>query len=246
MRFAGTIFVLNLLLLPPMMGFKKQDAAHALHIVVQPICGNRPFSFDSSFVNAMGETFQVSKCLFYLSNFSVTYTDGKKEKIPASYFLIDLSDSRSCKIQLPVQNKKIQSIHFLLGIDSATNVRGIQKGVLDPARGMFWTWNTGYVMAKMEGTSTASNMPGKKFSYHIGGYAGDQNVVKSIELFLTGVKERKKEQPIVLLADVLHWFNGPSNLSIAQQPNCHSPGELAQRIAENYQSMFSIQTTPNP
>lgn len=242
MRFAGTIFVLNLLLLPPVMGFKKQDAAHALHIVVQPICGKRPFSFDSSFVNAMGETFQVSKCLFYLSNFSVTYTDGKKEKIPASYFLIDLSDSMSCKIQLPVQNKKIQSIHFLLGIDSATNVRGIQKGVLDPVRGMFWTWNTGYVMAKMEGISPASTMPGKKFSYHVGGYAGNQNVIKSIDLSIPASPENK----IVLLVDLLRWFNGPSPISIARQPNCHSPGELAQKIAGNYQTMFSIQTTPIP
>lgn len=242
MRFAGTIFVLNLLLLPPVMGFKKQDAAHALHIVVQPICGKRPFSFDSSFVNAMGETFQVSKCLFYLSNFSVTYTDGKKEKIPASYFLIDLSDSMSCKIQLPVQNKKIQSIHFLLGIDSATNVRGIQKGVLDPARGMFWTWNSGYVMAKMEGISPASTMPGKKFSYHVGGYAGNQNVIKSIDLSIPASPENK----IVLLVDLLRWFNGPSPISIARQPNCHSPGELAQKIAGNYQTMFSIQTTPIP
>lgn len=242
MRFAGTIFVLNLLLLPPVMGFKKQDAAHALHIVVQPICGKRPFFFDSSFVNAMGETFQVSKCLFYLSNFSVTYTDGKKEKIPASYFLIDLSDSMSCKIQLPVQNKKIQSIHFLLGIDSATNVRGIQKGVLDPVRGMFWTWNTGYVMAKMEGISPASTMPGKKFSYHVGGYAGNQNVIKSIDLSIPASPENK----IVLLVDLLRWFNGPSPISIARQPNCHSPGELAQKIAGNYQSMFSIQTTPIP
>lgn len=242
MRFAGTIFVLNLLLLPPVMGFKKQDAAHALHIVVQPICGKRPFSFDSSFVNSMGETFQVSKCLFYLSNFSVTYTDGKKEKIPASYFLIDLSDSMSCQIQLPTENKKIQSIHFLLGIDSATNVRGIQKGVLDPVRGMFWTWNTGYVMAKMEGISPASTMPGKKFSYHVGGYAGNQNVIKSIDLSIPASPENK----IVLLVDLLRWFNGPSPISIARQPNCHSPGELAQKIAGNYQTMFSIQTTPIP
>jgi hypothetical protein len=224
------------------MSFRKKNVAATLQIVVQPICGNKAFSFDSSYVNAAGESFQITKCLFYLSNFSVTYSDGKKKKIPASYFLIDLSDKGSCHLQLPIDNKKIQSIHFLLGIDSATNVRGIQKGVLDPARGMFWTWNTGYVMAKMEGISPASSMPGKKFSYHVGGFAGQQNVVKSIDLSLTG----KKDPTIILLTDLLHWFNGPSTLSIATQSNCHSPGELAQKIASNYQSMFSIQTTPAP
>jgi hypothetical protein len=193
-------------------------------------------------VNAAGESLQVTKCLFYLSNFSITYSDGKKTKLPASYFLVDLSNKKSCQIQLPTENKKILSIHFLLGIDSVTNVRGIQKGVLDPVRGMFWTWNTGYVMAKLEGISSASTMPGKKFSYHVGGYAGNQNVIKSIDLSIPASPENK----IVLLVDLLRWFNGPSPISIAQQPNCHSPGELAQKIAGNYQSMFSIQTTPIP
>jgi len=228
------------------MSFQKPEAARSLHIVVQPICGNRPFHFDSSYVNAAGESFQITKCLFYISNFSVTYSDGKKAKMPASYFLIDLSDSSSCRIQLPIENKKIQSLHFLLGIDSATNVKGIQKGVLDPVRGMFWTWNTGYVMAKMEGISPASTMPGKKFSYHVGGFAGNQNVVKSIDLNLSGNQPINKEHSLVLLADLIHWFNGPSPLSIAAQPTCHSPGELAQKIAGNYQSMFSLQTTPAP
>ena len=246
MKFLGPISVFFLLVLAPLMSFEKQDAAHKLHIVVEPIFGNRQFSFDSSYVNAAGESLQVTKCLFYLSNFSVTYSDGKKRKIPASYFLVDLSDSNSCRIQLPIENKNILSIHFLLGIDSVTNVRGIQKGVLDPARGMFWTWNTGYIMAKMEGISAVSTLPGKKFSYHIGGYAGNHNVVKSIDLSTTGKREIKKEQTIVLLADLSHWFNGPSPLSIAQQPNCHSPGELAQKIAGNFQSMFSIQKTPTP
>lgn len=246
MRWFGTIFVLCLLVLPPLMSFQKPEAAPSLYIIIQPICGNSPFHFDSSYVNAAGESFQITKCLFYLSNFSVTYSDGKKAKMPASYFLIDLSDSSSCRIQLPIENKKIQSIHFLLGIDSATNVRGIQKGVLDPARGMFWTWNTGYVMAKMEGISSASTMPGKKFSYHVGGFVGNQNVVKSIDLNLSGNQQINKEHTLVLLADLIHWFNGPSPLSIAAQPTCHSPGELAQKIAGNYQSMFSLQTTPAP
>lgn len=246
MRWVGTIFFLCLLALPPLMSFQKPEVTQSLHIIVQPICGNRPFHFDSSYVNAASESFQITKCLFYLSNFSVTYSDGKKAKMQASYFLIDLSDSSSCRIQLPTENKKIQSIHFLLGIDSATNVKGIQKGVLDPVKGMFWTWNTGYVMAKMEGISPASTMPGKKFSYHVGGFAGNQNVVKSIDLNLTGNTELNKEHSIVLLADLIHWFNGSSPLSIAAQPTCHSPGELAQKIAGNYQSMFSLQTTPAP
>ena len=45
------------------------------------------------------------------------------------------------------------SLSFLLGVDSMHNVSGAQTGALDPANDMFWTWNSGYVMAKMEGAS---------------------------------------------------------------------------------------------
>ena len=37
-----------------------------------------------------------------------------------------------------------------LGVDSLRNVTGVQTGALDPAMDMYWTWNTGYVMAKLE------------------------------------------------------------------------------------------------
>jgi hypothetical protein len=53
----------------------------------------------------------------------------------------------------------ITGIRFLLGVDSARNVSGIQTGALDPARGMFWTWNSGYVMAKIEGSSPSAHVP---------------------------------------------------------------------------------------
>ena len=46
-------------------------------------------------------------------------------------------------------------LQFLLGVDSLHNVSGAQTDDLDPAKDMFWTWNSGYVMAKMEGNSPA-------------------------------------------------------------------------------------------
>jgi hypothetical protein len=221
---------------------KAGKTSPALVLEVRAMVGGNTFSFDSSYRNASGESFQVTRCLFYLSNFSVTYTDGNKNHLPPSYFLINLSDSSTWSIRIPVDNKKILSIHFLIGIDSSKNVGGIQRGVLDPARGMFWTWNTGYVMAKLEGTSSSSKLAGQKFSYHIGGYAGNQNVVKDVMLVVP--KQLNQQKPLTLLADLLHWFNGSAPLSIAKHPSCHSPGKLALQIANNYQSMFTLQQQP--
>jgi hypothetical protein len=71
-----------------------------------------------------------------------------------------------------------------LGVDSIRNVSGIQTGALDPLKGMFWTWNSGYVMAKLEGSSESSNSAGNRFTYHIGGFRPGMNVLKTIDLII--------------------------------------------------------------
>src|SRR6185312_7848079 len=92
-----------------------------------------------------------------------TFPDG-------TYHLIDFSDSASTTVPLRVPEGVYDEIHFLLGVDSIEQTGGAQTGALDPARGMFWTWNTGYLSLKLEGTSPDSKEPFHAFSYHIGGY----------------------------------------------------------------------------
>ncbi len=69
---------------------------------------------------------------------------------------------------------------FLLGVDSLHNVSGAQTDALDPAKDMFWTWNTGYVMAKLEGNSPSSALVNNKYEFHVGGFSGKYNVLKKI------------------------------------------------------------------
>ena len=50
-----------------------------------------------------------------------------------------------------------------------------RTGVLDPSGAgadMYWTWNSGYIFFKMEGTSPAATGMGNSFMYHIGGFGG--------------------------------------------------------------------------
>jgi len=47
---------------------------------------------------------------------------------------------------------------------------------------MFWTWNSGYIMAKLEGTSPVSSQPNNKFEYHIGGFREPVNVVSKVRV----------------------------------------------------------------
>jgi len=188
--------------------------------------------------NIHGENITIEKFKYYVSNFSVTDNNGKVTKLPVQYFLVDEADSLSKTISLTVPGVTIKRIWFLLGVDSIRNVSGIQTGALDPLNGMFWTWNSGYIMAKLEGNSEVSGAQGHYFTYHIGGFKKEMNATRMIELDLPQTEKFLRE--IHITAEINHWFKGSSEVRTAETPVCHSPGVLAMRIADNYSTMFSI------
>ena len=95
-------------------------------------------------------------------------TDNSIVTIPNTYFLVNQDEEASMAIEmdsLPLGLYK--SIKFMIGVDSTRNVSGSQTGALDPANGMFWTWNSGYIFLKMEGTSPVIPNTGHNFTFHI-------------------------------------------------------------------------------
>ena len=200
--------------------------------------GNEELVLGNTFKNILGENITIHRLKYYVSNFSVTDEKGKKIILPVQYFLVDESDSLSKKITFNIPDISINTIHFLLGVDSIKNVSGVQTGALDPLKGMFWTWNTGYIMAKLEGESESSASAGHRFTYHIGGFRNGMNTVKKIELAVQN--HGKQILEIHISADINHWFKNKSEIRIAEIPVCHSPGTLAMKIADNYSNMFSI------
>lgn len=198
--------------------------------------GKQPLTTEDSCTNAAGETFAVRSFRYYLSHIQLAGKDGRYyEAGSEAAYLADLRDSSSQRILLTAKGP-VQRIRFLLGVDSITNVTGVHTGSLDPAKGMFWTWNSGYIMAKLEGRSPQSTAPGRNFTYHIGGYRAGQQTARWITLSL----EETPDNRIVLAADILQWFGGSTNITIASHPVCHEPGSLAIAIADNYTRMFSV------
>jgi hypothetical protein len=131
-----------------------------------------------------------------------------------------------------------------VGVDSTRNVSGAQTGALDPTNGMFWTWNTGYIFAKLEGRSPSSAAPFQKLTHHIGGFRTGENAIRKITLAMPFEIGRAKE--LVINADVQKWFDGPHQISIASNASVMSPGGVALKIADNYASMFSVNKVVNP
>lgn len=114
------------------------------------------------------DSVSLSTCKFYIID--IVLLDGSKVvgEPELKYILIDLSDSSSLNIPF-VYKGHFNGIRFTLGVDSATNMSGPKAGALDPVNGMYWTWQSGYINAKIEGNRTGCDTT-REFLYHIGGY----------------------------------------------------------------------------
>ncbi len=203
--------------------------------------------FDTvTYKNVFKEPFKVKAFKFYIHNIELINTDSNKVYRVGDnkYYLVDFADANSIKLKLAVLPYKYNRIAFTLGVDSARNVSGAQTDALDPAKGMFWTWNTGYIMAKLEGTSPASTAPANMFEYHIGGFTQAQSVIKKVTLLFpfgenVDMKSGKTTE-INVTADVYDWFNNPHDIRISANAAVMTPGTLAQQIADNYSKMFTV------
>jgi hypothetical protein len=192
--------------------------------------------FDETYINNFGEPFVISKFRYYVSHVSFVDGTNKEISLPDNYYLINEDDSLSKIIQLP--SAEVKSLSFLIGVDSIKNISGVQTGSLDPMNGMYWTWNSGYVFAKLEGQSDSSHAPAHSFTWDVGGFRQRENALRKIKL--TVPARQSSTDNIIVNVDVLKWFDGAHPLKISESPVCHQPGKLAMQIADNYSAMFSI------
>jgi hypothetical protein len=119
--------------------------------------------------NAAGEKFRFSNLSFYISDFSwYAGEDNSIHEHQRVELLQASADSVNMLIKAPFTPSRFC---FRFGLDSATQVSGRTDGALDPALGMYWAWNTGYIQCRLEGQSPDSKGKKGKFEFHLGGYA---------------------------------------------------------------------------
>jgi hypothetical protein len=235
---------MNRLLLFILLFAFTRSTAQSVQLAISHVVNHTPMVLKRSmYTNAAGDTFNITVFKYYLSNFSLTDTKGRKVNAAPMYALVSEDSTTSKKIlleQLP--EGKYTHLSFMIGVDSILNFSGAQDGALDPMYGMFWTWNSGYIMAKLEGTSPSSSLRGQVIQFHIGGYRAPHITQRKITLALpeTIVIDAQHIPQIQLEADAAKWFDGPNKISFREIAGFMTPGFPADRIADNYQHMFSI------
>ena len=149
-----------------------------------------------------------------------------------SYHLLDAEEIRSLEIPIKVpENISFSQIKFAIGVDSLTNVSGAFGGDLDPMYGMYWTWQSGYINFKLEGT--AENCPNRhnRFQFHIGGYASPFNALQTVKLEVV----EKDNINIVISIDQIF-----KQIDVEKTYQIMSPNEKSQAFSQLIPSLFSI------
>lgn len=196
-----------------------------------------------SYVNANGDDFKVSTFKYYVSNVSFKKADGSKVTVPESYLLVNAADATTALQTLTnVPAGDYTGIEFLIGVDEPRNFAGAQTGALDPAKGMFWSWNSGYIFVMFEGTSSKSTQASNKLFFHVGGAKAPTNAVRTTTVtFPTSLRIRNNTDPDVhFFVDIASLFKGTTTINFANISGFHG-GADGLLVADNYTAgMFKV------
>ena len=211
------------------MKINKKDVPVSLHLNFQ----NEPLVLkDKKYVTKTNDTVTITKMKFYLSNIVLELEDGTQYKESNSFHLVDAETLSSLEFYLKnVPDIKIKKIGFAVGIDSKNSISEKFDGDLDPALGMYWAWNTGYINMKLEGKSSSCTSVKKEFQFHIGGYLPKQNALQEIELKID------ENQIINIEVELSKWLD---SLSLKETNSIMIPGEKAIAMARIYKNMFLV------
>lgn len=231
-------------------------------VVVEPTTNEVHFNFENYFgdkelelstatyTTLQSESINISTFNYWITNIQLMKGDGTYFTEDESYRLMRGDKRATLHFHIEdVPAGTYTGIKFMIGVDVPRNTSGAQTGALDPAVNgdMFWSWSTGYIQAKMEGTSPQSTETNNAFTYHIGGIAPNKETPREVSLtFATAMEVGDKAGAIKIKADAAKWF-GPTNaIKISDNStSTHGGSAVSLKIADNYANMFSIISAGN-
>ncbi len=220
------LFFCMLLLLP------VAAAAQGLDLRFQPVLQGRKIVLNEPLRTAAGDSITVHTLRFYLSNMVFLKNGALVFAEPDSHHLLDLEDESTpgFRVDLPAGTAGFTEIQFDLGIDSLTNTAGALGGDLDPTKGMYWAWQSGYINVKIEGKSLRCPARNHEFQFHLGGYLPPFQSVQTVRLPVP------KTQNLLVDFDLTAFFE---QVDWAKKPGIMSPGAEAVRLSQVLAKTFS-------
>jgi hypothetical protein len=201
---------------------------------VHPTSANSMLQLDTGFVFNQKDSMVIHSLRYYISDIKLFQNNLEVYGETNGYHLIDLSDPASLNIELKlIKGIVYDEISFNLGIDSATNTAGALGGALDPSKGMYWSWQSGYINLKIEGKSNVCPQFGYQFQYHLGGYLYPNLAIQNIRLKVN----RKSGTELNIAFDLEQWL---LQLPLTVQQHIMSPSKNAVQISIAAAKAFKV------
>ena len=217
-------------------GFRQSNNDN-LRLNVNLKFDNNKLLLAQQYVSKQKDTLSFNVIKFYLSEFEIHYTDKSISKGKSSYQLIDIEDPETFKIDLKKQlNKEIKFLKFNIGIDSLASVSGAMDGDLDATKGMYWSWQSGFINMKVEGQSSSCKTRKNKFKFHIGGYLKPNYAMRKVVIEIKNSQNQNNEMNLFI--DFGYLF---SEISLKDTNTIMMPGKKAMNLANISTKLFSIQ-----
>lgn len=140
--------------------------------------------------------------------------------------------THSLFLQKNKKNTSLKKIEFHIGVDSIASVSGALSGDLDPSKGMYWAWQSGYINLKIEGSSPSCNTRKNEFQFHVGGYQKPFYALQTISLKVNNSKE------FTIVVDVAKIFE---NIALRETNSVLIPGNKAIELAKKSATMFYLE-----
>lgn len=182
-------------------------AQNDLEIKFHLVYNKTPVKNNAVIISKEGDSLTIEMLKCYISAVELKFKNEKIFKEKNSFHLLDFENVNLVNFQLKsVLAGEIEFISFNLGIDSSTSVSGVLPGDLDPSKGMYWAWQSGYINFKLQGTSTKCATRKNQYQFHLGGYLPPYYALRKIKLPVQ--KENTAEISITIeLADFFKEIN---------------------------------------
>lgn len=185
------------------------------------------------YFKSIQDSLQVDVLKFYITDIKFIKDETILASVHKKHFLINFEDILSKRIKTQISDTlKFNKIRFNIGIDSITNVSGVCGQDLDPTNGMYWTWNSGYINCKLEGSSNKFKTRKNRYTFHLGGYMSPFISMQTITLEVTQNKE------IEILINIDDFF---SNLDVTKYHTILSPNRKAIVVSKHFSTVFYVE-----
>lgn len=186
MTFSRYLPVCSMLLMLLFVSNLSLANSRSFYFKIVPLWGENRMVFNKALNLSESQTVVIESFRFYISGICFLMDEKEVFCEGDSFRLIEASGETENTFDVNVPERiDFNKVKFNIGIDSITNYAGVRGGDLDPTKGMYWSWQSGFINLKLEGKITDVENKPARFEYHLGGFMFPFNSLQTVCASLT-------------------------------------------------------------